>query len=88
MTQSKSSDVAAEPISWAPIPEALTGAVGPSASVADEGRVRLGGQAPMFLPETIADKGRVRLGGQAPMFLPEIIADEGLVRLGGQSPIF
>ena len=64
----------------------------PPVPVADEGRVRLGGQAPMFLPSDIADAGdaacNVALGGQAPMFLPDAIADAGLVRLGGQSPAF
>ncbi len=60
----------------------------PPLPVADDGRVRLGGQAPMFQLSDVADDGDVRLGGQAPMFLPDAIADAGLVRLGGQSPAF
>ncbi len=60
----------------------------PPLPVADEGRIRLGGQAPMLPPNSIADAGDIRLGGQAPMFLPDAIADAGLVRLGGQSPAF
>lgn len=59
----------------------------PSLSVGDDGRVRLGGQAPILPPEVVTGE-LMRLGGQAPMFLPEMIADEGLVRLGGQSPAF
>ena len=57
----------------------------PPAPVSDEGVVRLGGQAPMFLPHA---GSKVALGGQAPMFVPSAIADLGLVRLGGQSPAF
>ena len=60
----------------------------PPLPVADDGCVRLGGQAPMFQAHGASDNGQVRLGGQAPMFCPELIADNGLVRLGGQSPIF
>ena len=59
----------------------------PPLPVLDNGRVRLGGQAPLFQPASI-DNGQVHLGGQAPLFLPTIIADAGLVRLGGQSPAF
>ena len=73
---------------WAPLPATLTGAtVAAPAPVADDGIVRLGGQAPLFTA-AIADDGTVRLGGQAPLFQPMAIADAGLVRLGGQSPIF
>ncbi len=59
----------------------------PPLPVVDNGRVRLGGQAPLF-QAAIADNGQIRIGGQAPLFVPAIIADAGLVRLGGQSPAF
>lgn len=38
------------------------------ASIADAGKVRLGGQGPVFRPAAIADAGKVRLGGQGPVF--------------------
>ena len=59
----------------------------PPAPVAEEGRVRLGAQSPMFLPASI-DGGRVTLGAQSPVFMPANIADSGLVRIGAQSPRF
>jgi hypothetical protein len=45
------------------------------ASVADAGRVRLGGESPSFgpvrtAPANIADNGKVRLGGESPSFGP------------------
>ena len=52
----------------------LTIKVGPSpASVADAGRVRLGGESPSFgpvrlAPANTADSGKVRLGGESPSF--------------------
>lgn len=60
----------------------------PPLPIADDGRVRLGGQAPMFPARAALNDSQVRLGGQAPMFCPESIADSGTVRLGGQSPRF
>jgi hypothetical protein len=35
-------------------------------SIADAGKVRLGGMAPSLKPATVADTGKVRLGGMAP----------------------
>ena len=35
-------------------------------AVLDAGKVRLGGQGPVFKP--VADAGKVRLGGQGPVF--------------------
>lgn len=59
----------------------------PPLPVVDNGRVRLGGQAPLFQPATTKND-LLHIGGQAPLFLPASIADAGLVRLGGQSPTF
>jgi hypothetical protein len=68
------------------------------ASVADAGRVRLGGESPSFGPVRLApantvDSGKVRLGGESPSFGPVRLApantvDSGKVRLGGESPSF
>ena len=71
----------------APAVEQSAGPAFPPAPVAQEGRVRLGAQSPMFLPAGI-DGGRVTLGAQSPAFLPANIADSGLVRIGAQSPRF
>jgi hypothetical protein len=30
--------------------------------------VRMGGQAPMLMPDLVRDEGLVRLGGQSPLF--------------------
>ena len=52
----------------------LTIKIGPSpASIADVGRVRLGGESPSFGPVRLApantvDSGKVRLGGESPSF--------------------
>ena len=35
-------------------------------AILDAGKVRLGGQGPVFKP--VADAGKVRLGGQGPLF--------------------
>jgi hypothetical protein len=54
----------------------LTIKIGPTpASVADGGRVRLGGESPSFGPVRLApantvDSGKVRLGGESPSFGP------------------
>lgn len=40
----------------------------PPMSVVDTGKVRIGGQGPIFRPASIADAGKVRLGGQGPIF--------------------
>jgi len=45
------------------------------ASVADAGKVRLGGESPSFgpvraAPAITADNGKVRLGGESPSFGP------------------
>jgi hypothetical protein len=45
------------------------------ASVADSGKVRLGGESPCFgpvraTPANTADNGKVRLGGESPSFGP------------------
>ena len=45
------------------------------ASVADNGKVRLGGESPSFgpvraAPAITADNGKVRLGGESPSFGP------------------
>lgn len=54
----------------------LTIKIGPTpASVADAGRVRLGGESPSFGPVRLApantvDGGKVRLGGESPSFGP------------------
>ncbi len=58
------------------------------ASIKDAGKVRLGGQGPVFRSATIADAGKVRLGGQSPAFRLPSIVDAGRVRLGGQGPLF
>ncbi len=39
-----------------------------SMTIADAGKVRLGGQGPVFRPALIADAGKVRLDGQGPIF--------------------
>ena len=39
----------------------------PPLCIADKGKVRIGGQGPLFRP-SIADAGKVRLGGQGPVF--------------------
>ena len=50
--------------------------IGPTpASVADVGKVRLGGESPSFGPVRAApantiDRGKVRLGGESPSFGP------------------
>ncbi len=36
--------------------------------VADHGKVRIGGQGPVFRAAKINDAGKVRLGGQGPLF--------------------
>ena len=36
--------------------------------VADSGKVRMGGQGPVFRAADIKDMGKVRLGGQGPLF--------------------
>ncbi len=56
--------------------------------IVDAGKVRLGGQGPVFRLASIRDSGAVRLGGQGPVFRRHTIADAGRVRLGGQGPIF
>ena len=64
--------------------ETLTTVAAPAflpAPIIDQGLVRLGGQAPLFLPSQIANSGQMASEGQ------DVIADAGLVRLGGQSPI-
>jgi hypothetical protein len=54
----------------------LTIKIGPTpASVADAGKVRLGGESPSFGPVRMApantvDSGKVRLGGESPSFGP------------------
>ena len=54
----------------------LTIKIGASpASIADVGRVRLGGESPSFGPVRLApantvDSGKVRLGGESPSFGP------------------
>ncbi|MBV8912404.1 MAG: hypothetical protein JOZ05_05090 [Acetobacteraceae bacterium] len=40
----------------------------PPLPIADNGKVRLGGQGPLFRPAIIADAGKVRIGGQGPIF--------------------
>jgi hypothetical protein len=40
----------------------------PPLPIADAGKVRLGGQGPVFRVAAIADSGKVRLGGQGPVF--------------------
>ncbi len=40
----------------------------PPLPITDAGKVRLGGQGPIFRTAAIADAGRVRLGGQGPIF--------------------
>lgn len=40
----------------------------PPLPAAEPGKVRLGGQGPIFRKPAIADAGRVRLGGQGPIF--------------------
>jgi hypothetical protein len=60
----------------------------PPLVIADHGKVRLGGQGPIFRNPAISDDGKVRLGGQGPIFRNPAIADSGKVRLGGQGPIF
>lgn len=40
----------------------------PPLAIADNGKVRLGGQGPCFRAAAIADTGKVRLGGQGPIF--------------------
>lgn len=40
----------------------------PSDAIKDEGKVRLGGQGPVFRKASIEDQGKVRLGGQGPIF--------------------
>ncbi len=40
----------------------------PSLKSLDQGKVRLGGQAPAFRKLSIKDEGKVRLGGQGPLF--------------------
>ena len=39
----------------------------PPVQIVDNGKVRIGGQGPLFRP-SIADAGKVRLGGQGPIF--------------------
>ena len=39
----------------------------PPIQIVDNGKVRIGGQGPLFRP-SIADAGKVRLGGQGPIF--------------------
>jgi hypothetical protein len=52
---------------WPALPFGLS-AAGRYALVADQGRVRVGGQAPMLMPDLVRDEGLVRLGGQSPLF--------------------
>ena len=40
----------------------------PPIHLADNGKVRLGGQGPVFRTPDIKDIGKVRLGGQGPVF--------------------
>lgn len=42
--------------------------IGRQAMIADQGRIRMGGQAPMLMPDLVRDEGLVRLGGQSPLF--------------------
>lgn len=40
----------------------------PPLRIADTGKVRLGGQGPIFRQPAIKDTGKVRVGGQGPIF--------------------
>ena len=40
----------------------------PPIRLADNGKVRLGGQGPVFRADATKDTGKVRLGGQGPIF--------------------
>ena len=40
----------------------------PPIRLTDNGKVRLGGQGPIFRAAAIKDTGKVRLGGQGPIF--------------------
>jgi hypothetical protein len=40
----------------------------PPIRLADNGKVRLGGQGPVFRADAIKDTGKVRLGAQGPTF--------------------
>ena len=59
-----------------------------AASGNGNGKVRVGGQGPIFRKPGISDSGKVRVGGQGPIFRKPDISDSGKVRVGGQGPIF
>ena len=40
----------------------------PPLCIADNGKVRIGGQGPIFRAAAIFDSGKVRIGGQGPIF--------------------
>jgi hypothetical protein len=40
----------------------------PPLCIADNGKVRIGGQGPIFRAAAIFDAGKVRIGGQGPIF--------------------
>ncbi len=47
----------------------IKSAIDTTVSVSDAGKVKLGGQGPIFRkPTEISDSGKVRLGGQGPIF--------------------
>src|SRR4051812_26776790 len=64
-------------------------------TIADTGKVRLGGMSPALPPirctPAVSDSGKVRLGGMSPSLPPVrpqsgVVEDSGRVRLGGMSP--
>lgn len=51
--------------------KAIKSAIDTTVSVSDTGKVKLGGQGPIFRKPTeinVSDSGNVRLGGQGPIF--------------------
>ena len=46
----------------------------PPLPISDSGKVRLGGQGPIFRIAATADSGKVRVGGQGPIFRSTRIA--------------